>query len=49
MANQLGKAIFQVRPRGKSYGELAKAGSLYAWKWKTIEKVIERLLNENGG
>lgn len=44
VANQLRKPIFQIRPQGQNWGEVSGAGELRAWKWKNIDKMIEKLL-----
>ena len=44
IANQLGKPIFQILPKGRTSGEVAGAGEVVPWKWKKIDAAIaERL------
>lgn len=43
-AHQLKKPIFQVRPQGRTHGEVRGAGELIPWKWKQIDaKIAEKL------
>ena len=45
IANQLKKPIFQIRPQGKTWGEVGGAGELIEWKWEKIDEKIKELLN----
>ena len=44
IANQHGKPIFQIRPQGKTWGEVKGAGDLIDWKWNEIDAKITDLL-----
>ena len=44
-ANQLKKPIFQVRPQGRTHGEVRGAGEVIPWKWKQINAKIAELLS----
>ena len=45
IANQLKKPIFQIRPQGKTWGEVGGARELIEWKWEKIDEKIKELLN----
>ena len=45
IANQEGKPIFQIRPQGKTWGEVKGADDLIPWKWPKIDEKIGELLN----
>lgn len=45
IANQEGKPIFQIRPQGKTWGEVKGAGDLIEWKWDKIDEKIGELLD----
>ena len=34
------KQMFQLRPQGKTYGEVKGAGEVHVWKWKNIKELI---------
>jgi len=43
-AHQLKRPMFQVRPQGRTYGEVRGAGQVIRWKWKRIDaKIAEKL------
>ena len=43
-AHQLKKPIFQVRPQGRTHGEVRGAGEVIPWKWKQIDaRIAEKL------
>ena len=39
-AHQLGKPMFQVRPRKRTHGEVRGACEVIPWKWKRIDATI---------
>ena len=44
VTHQLEKPIFQVRPQGRTHGEVRGAGEVIPWKWKQIDaKIAEKL------
>lgn len=43
IANQLGKPIFQIRPKGTTYGKVQGAGELISWDWGEIDRRIAQL------
>lgn len=45
IANQEGKPIFQIRPQGKTWGEVKGAGDLIPWKWPRVDETIGKLLS----
>lgn len=45
VANQLGKPMFQIRPRHRTSGEVEGAGEVIPWNWKQIDAKIAELLN----
>ena len=45
-ANQLKKPMFQVRPQGRTHGEVRGAGEVVPWKWKRIDAKIAEKLSE---
>lgn len=45
VANQEGTPIFQIRPQGRTWGEVKGSGDLIEWKWDKIDEMIEELLS----
>ncbi|MCY3742879.1 MAG: TIR domain-containing protein [Candidatus Poribacteria bacterium] len=45
-AHQLKKPMFQVRPQGRTYGEVRGACEVIPWKWKQIDAKIAEKLSE---
>ena len=45
-AHQLKKLMFQVRPQGRTHGEVRGAGEVVPWKWKWIDAKIAEKLSE---
>lgn len=45
VTHQLKKPIFQVRPQGRTHGEVRGAGEIIPWKWKQINAKIAELLS----
>ena len=45
IANQKGKPIFQIRPQGKTWGEVKGARKLIPWDWDKIDEKIDELLS----
>ena len=45
-AHQLKKPMFQVRPQGRTHGEVRGAGKVIPWKWKQIDTKIDEKLSE---
>lgn len=37
LAKGMGKARFQLRPQGTTYGPLEDAGEVVVWKWKNLK------------
>ena len=46
IANQLGKPIFQIRPKNRTSGPVRGAGEEVPWVWKKIDAKISELLDK---
>ena len=46
ITNQLGKPIFQIRPKNRTSGPVRGAGDQVPWVWKKIDAKISELLNK---
>ena len=46
IANQLGKPIFQIRPKNRTSGPVRGAGEEVPWVWKKIDAKIYELLGK---
>ena len=46
LAKEQGKTTFQIRPQGRTSGEVACAGDVIPWDWKKIDTKISECLDK---